>query len=46
MEHLLFPGSSRSPDLPPDLDWLNVPAPLSPDALRGKVVILDFWTFG
>ncbi len=33
-------------DLPADLDWLNVPGPLSPDALRGKVVILDFWTYG
>ena len=26
--------------------WLNVPAPLSLKALRGKVVLLDFWTYG
>jgi cytochrome c biogenesis protein CcdA/thiol-disulfide isomerase/thioredoxin len=25
--------------------WLNVPAPLSLAALRGKVVLIDFWTF-
>jgi thiol-disulfide isomerase/thioredoxin len=28
------------------VDWLNVPAPLSLGALRGKVVLLDFWTYG
>jgi thiol-disulfide isomerase/thioredoxin len=26
--------------------WLNVPAPLTLAALRGKVVLLDFWTYG
>ena len=25
--------------------WLNVPAPLSLQALRGKVVLVDFWTY-
>ncbi|MFQ5984918.1 MAG: thioredoxin-like domain-containing protein [Alphaproteobacteria bacterium] len=29
----------------PGLQWFNVPAPLSLAALRGKLVILDFWTF-
>lgn len=29
-----------------DLDWLNVSRPLSIEELRGKVVILDFWTYG
>jgi len=28
------------------LDWFNVAAPLSLRALRGKVVLLDFWTYG
>lgn len=32
--------------LPAGLDWLNVPAPLTPEGLAGKVVILDFWTYG
>jgi DNA-binding beta-propeller fold protein YncE len=27
-------------------EWLNVDAPLSLKALRGKVVLLDFWTYG
>jgi len=34
------------PRVPPDLDWLNVDAPLTLAALRGKVVVLDFWTYG
>lgn len=34
------------PDFPEDLEWLNVPGPLSMEDLRGKVVLLDFWTYG
>ena len=30
----------------PKLSWLNVKRPLSLQDLRGKVVILDFWTYG
>lgn len=30
----------------PDLPWLNVKRPLTLDDLKGKVVILDFWTYG
>ncbi|MDJ0808039.1 MAG: redoxin domain-containing protein, partial [Gammaproteobacteria bacterium] len=30
----------------PGLPWLNVERPLTFDDLRGKVVILDFWTYG
>lgn len=35
-----------APDFPTGLDWLNVPAPLTMTDLRGKVIILDFWTYG
>ncbi|NPV67989.1 MAG: redoxin domain-containing protein [Anaerolineae bacterium] len=31
---------------PADVDWLNVAGPLDWDMLRGKVVVLDFWTYG
>jgi hypothetical protein len=39
-------GVVRAPDFPSGLDWINVPRPLSLADLRGKVVLLDFWTYG
>jgi thiol-disulfide isomerase/thioredoxin len=36
----------RAPELSGAIAWLNVPAPLTLKALRGKVVLLDFWTYG
>ena len=41
-----FPGPTRSPEFPAGLDWLNVDRPLTLAGLKGKVVILDFWTYG
>jgi len=34
-----------APEFPPDADWLNSPAPLSLASLRGKIVVMEFWTF-
>lgn len=36
----------RAPALPPNFVWLNCDRPLSLKTLRGKVVLLDFWTYG
>jgi|FLYN01.1.fsa_nt_gi DNA-binding beta-propeller fold protein YncE len=43
-----FEGNPQypAPDFPTRVDWLNVPAPLTIDGLRGKMVLLDFWTYG
>ena len=43
-----FQGSpeAAAPDFPLDLDWVNASAPLTLDDLRGKIVLLDFWTYG
>ncbi len=35
----------RAPDFPPGLEWLNSDRPVSLKELRGKVVLLDFWTY-
>ncbi len=35
-----------APAIPTGVDWLNVAAPLTLDQLKGKVVLLDFWTYG
>lgn len=41
-----FAGTENAPEFPEGLDWLNTDRPLSLRDLRGKIVILDFWTFG
>jgi len=35
----------RAPEFPEGLDWLNTTEPLKLADLRGKIVILDFWTY-
>ncbi|ARV61632.1 hypothetical protein BZZ01_26130 [Nostocales cyanobacterium HT-58-2] len=35
----------RAPELPQNYPWLNTEKPLSLQQLKGRVVILDFWTY-
>ncbi|MBE0467290.1 MAG: hypothetical protein IBX71_08745 [Candidatus Desulforudis sp.] len=35
----------RAPEFPPDLEWIGVKKPLSLADLRGRVVLLHFWTY-
>ncbi|HEY4128616.1 MAG TPA: thioredoxin-like domain-containing protein [Gammaproteobacteria bacterium] len=40
-------GTTPAPDFPAGLDWINTGGkPISIKQLRGKVVLLDFWTYG
>jgi thiol-disulfide isomerase/thioredoxin len=39
-----FPDEGPMPSLSGAVDWLNSPA-LTPEALKGKVVVVDFWTY-
>jgi len=39
------PTRVRAPELPGDLEWFNTPKPLTLASQRGKVVLLDFWTY-
>jgi hypothetical protein len=41
---LRYAGSVRAPEFPAGLEWFNS-EPLTVPRLRGKVVILDFWTY-
>jgi hypothetical protein len=40
-----FEGAVNAPDFPADLEWLNAVRALSVKNFRGKLVLLDFWTF-
>jgi len=39
-------GKIRAPELNGARGWLNTDKPLTLSALKGKVVLLDFWTYG
>ena len=43
-QHHSYAGAVNAPDFPSGLDWLNVQRPLTLKDLRGKLVLLDFWT--
>ncbi|MCE5250157.1 redoxin domain-containing protein [bacterium] len=35
----------KAPDFPSGAEWINTERPLSMSELRGRVVLLDFWTY-
>lgn len=40
-----YAGKVNAPEFPAGLDWLNTSSPLTLARLRGKLIILDFWTY-
>src|SRR4051812_12294399 len=40
-----FPDRPLAPELDGGIEWLNTSGPISLKELRGKIVLLDFWTF-
>jgi hypothetical protein len=42
---LVLPDLGRAPDFTNEV-WLNTEGPLNLETLRGKVVLVEFWTFG
>ena len=41
-----YVGRTPAPEFPPGLDWINTDRELTLEELRGKIVLLDFWTYG
>ncbi len=40
-----YAGTITAPDFPYGVDWLNTERAISMADLRGKIVVLDFWTY-
>lgn len=40
-----FPKRHPAPELDGGVEWLNAAGPISVKDLRGKIVLIDFWTF-
>jgi hypothetical protein len=40
-----YAGKVNAPGFPDELNWLNTDTPVTMEQLRGKLVILDFWTY-
>ncbi len=45
-ERRSWAGKDPSPPIPGDVTWFNVQRPLTLEELKGRVVLLDFWTLG
>ena len=41
-----FAGTVEAPEFPEGLEWINTASPIAMNDLKGKVVLLDFWTYG
>ena len=45
MQRRSYAGTVSPPGFPQGLDWINTDRPLSLADLRGKLVVLHFWTY-
>ncbi len=40
-----YAGKVNAPEFPLGLEWINTNRPITMRELRGKLVVLDFWTY-
>ena len=43
---VVFPKKTLVPELRDVDEWINTDKPLTLEGLKGKVVVVNFWTFG
>jgi hypothetical protein len=41
-----YPGGVHASEFRAGLDWIGTDGPIRLPHLRGRVVLLDFWTYG
>ncbi len=45
MTNRSYAGQVNAPDFPPEMEWVNTDRALTMAELRGRIVLLDFWTY-
>ena len=45
MTNRSYAGQVNAPEFPPGMEWVNTDQPLTLAELRGRIVLLDFWTY-
>ncbi len=45
MTNRSYAGQVNAPEFPPGMEWVNTDRPLTMAELRGRIVMLDFWTY-
>ncbi|MDE2940136.1 MAG: hypothetical protein OXR67_14665 [Chloroflexota bacterium] len=45
MTNRSYAGQVNAPEFPPGVEWVNTDRPLTMAELKGRIVLLDFWTY-
>ena len=45
MTNRSYAGQVNAPEFPPGMEWVNTDRPLTLAELKGRIVLLDFWTY-
>ena len=45
MTNRSYAGQVNAPEFPPGMEWVNTDRPLTMAELKGRIILLDFWTY-